>query len=406
MSVPRVIVYTVSGCPFCDSVKKLLREKGIDFLEIEAHPQSDQWFEMVKKTGSGALPQVLVGDESVGGYLDVIFYEASGLLYKKLGLESAETPKIETLYDVIILGAGPAGLSAAIYAARKVLKTLVISGNIGGQVTWTYDIDNYLGFSQVNAQDLIRKFREHVEKYGVETIIGQEVISADITGRIKRVTTKDGRSFYGKTLIIATGGQHRRLNIPGEKEFLGRGVSYCSTCDAPLFADATVAVIGGGNSALEAVIDLMPIAKHIYLVSLTELTGDPMLQDKVKKSPIVDIFVRHKPVAILGKQEVEGVEILSLEENKTKTLAVEGVFVEVGIMPNSSLFVDVLATNERGEIIVDEMCRTGVAGVFACGDVTSVPYKQVVVAAGEGAKAALSAYSYLINRAGKSPSSG
>lgn len=399
MSEAKVTVYTVSGCPFCESVKALLKERGIDFIEIEAPPQSDQWFELVRKTGSGALPQVLVGDEAIGGYLDVIFYEASGLLYEKLGMAlSEDRKKVEKLYDVIILGAGPAGLSAAIYTARKVMKTLVISGNIGGQVTWTYDIDNYLGFSQVNAQDLIKKFRDHVEKYGVETIIGQEVISADITGRIKRVTIKDGRSFYGKTIIIATGGQHKKLNIPGEKEFLGRGVSYCSTCDAPLFAGATVAVIGGGNSALEAAIDLIPIAKHIYVISLTELTGDPILQDKVKQASNVDILVRHKPVAITGTREVETIEILSLDENKKKTLAVEGVFVEIGIMPNSALFVDVLATNERGEIIVDEMCRTGVAGVFACGDVTNVPYKQVVVAAGEGAKAALSAYNYLINR--------
>lgn len=399
MATKKITVYTVLGCPFCESVKALLREKGIEFSEIEAPPQSDQWLELVRKTGSGALPQVLVGDEVVGGYLDVLFYEASGLLYEKLGLTFPEgSKKVETLYDVIILGAGPAGLSAAIYAARKVLKTLVISGNIGGQITWTYDIDNYLGFSQVNAQDLIKKFKEHVDKFGLETIIGQEVISADITGRIKRVTTRDGRSFYGKTLIIATGGQHKRLNIPGEKELLGRGVSYCSTCDAPLFAGATVAVIGGGNSALEAAIDLIPIAKHIYIVSLTELTGDPILQDRVKQASTVDILVRHKPLAIIGRHEVEAIEILSLDDKKTKTLAVEGVFVEIGIMPNSALFVDVLATNEKGEIIVDEMCRTGVAGVFACGDVTSVPYKQVVVAAGEGAKAALSAYNYLINR--------
>lgn len=397
MASSYVTVYTVSGCPFCESVKSLLREKNIEFLEIEAPPYSDEWFQLVQKTGSGALPQILVGDEAIGGYLDVIFYEASGILYEKLGLTPSRDRK-ETLYDVIILGAGPAGLSAAIYAARKVLKTLVISGNIGGQITWTYDIDNYLGFSQVNARDLIGKFKEHVEKYGVETIIGQDVVSVDIGGRVKRVVTKDGRSFYGKTLIIATGGQHKRLNIPGEKELLGRGVSYCSTCDAPLFAGATVAVIGGGNSALEAAIDLIPIAKYVYIVSLTDLTGDPILQDRVKQAGSVEILARHKPLTIVGKQEVEAIEILSLEENKVKTLNVEGVFIEIGIMPNSSLFMDILATNEKGEIIIDEMCRTGVAGVFACGDVTSVPYKQVVVAAGEGAKAALSAYNYLINR--------
>ncbi len=391
----KVVVYTLPGCSFCENTKAFLRSKGIDFQEIEAPPHSDEWLKLVKITGSGALPQVVIDGEPIGGYLDLIFLENSGVLYEKLGL-SGKTP--QNLYDVIIIGAGPAGLSAAIYTARKVMKTLVISGNIGGQVTWTYDIDNYLGFSQINAQDLIRKFKEHVEKYGVETIIGEEVVSADITGRIKRVTLKNGRQFYGKTIIIATGGRHRHLEVPGEKELIGKGVSYCSTCDAPLFAGANVAVVGGGNSALEAIIDLIPIAKRIYGISITELTADPILQEKVKNSPIVEFFLRHRVKRIIGNQEVEAIEIESLDTKEYKVIPVEGVLVEIGIMPNSALFVDVLATNEKGEIIVDELCRTGVPGVFACGDVTNVPYKQVVVAAGEGAKAALSAYYYLVNR--------
>ncbi|SFM86729.1 FAD-dependent oxidoreductase [Thermodesulforhabdus norvegica] len=394
----RIRVYTVPGCPFCERLKKFLKEKGIDFEEREAPPYSEVWEEMVQKTGSGAVPQVLVDDKPLGGYLDVVFLEASGKLYQLMKPDE-KTEGAEELFDVIILGAGPAGLSAAIYTARKLMKTLVISKNIGGQITWTFDIENYPGFSQVNAAELIEKFRSHVERYGVTLEVGKEVISADLTGRVKRVVLEDGRSFYGKTLIIATGSRHKVLNVPGEKELVGRGLSYCSTCDAPLFADSRVAVVGGGNSALEAVLDLAPIAEKLYLISLTPLTADPLLQEKVKalKKP-VDMYLKYKTVRIIGDSEVRGIEIMSLDDGSTKVLDVDGVFVEIGLMPNSALFVDVLATNERGEIIIDEQCRTGVAGVFACGDVTHVPFKQIVVAAGEGAKAALAAYHYLMNR--------
>lgn len=393
-----IVVYTVPGCPYCEQVKNLLKSKNIEFSEIEAKPQTEAWNEMFRLTGSAAVPQVVVDGEPLGGYMDILFMEASGVLYEKLGLTES-VPERHEMYDVIIIGAGPAGLSAAIYTARKMMKTLVVTKNIGGQVTWTYDIENYPGFSQVNASELIQKFKEHVEKYGVHLEVGREVISTDIASRVKRVHLEDGRIFYAKTLIIATGSRHRPLNIPGEQKLAGRGLSYCSTCDAPLYAGASVAVVGGGNSALEAILDLAPIAKKLYLVSITPLTGDPVLQNKIKAlKPPVEILTKHKPVEIIGDNEVDGLVVESLDDGKVRKLDVEGIFVEIGLLPNSALFVDVLATNEKGEIIVDELCRTGVAGVFACGDVTSVPYKQIVVAAGEGAKAALSAYYYLLNR--------
>ena len=225
-----------------------------------------------------------------------------------------------------------------------------------------------------------------------------EVSTVDLVGRSKRVTTNDGKSYFGKTVIIATGGRHRPLNIPGEKELIGKGVSYCSTCDAPLFGGADVAVVGGGNSALGAALDLINIANRIYVISLTPLTADPVYRDKVLKSEKVEIFIEHQPTKVIGETMVEGLEFKSIVTGEIKTLPVEGVFVEIGIQPSTSLFIDILATNEKGEILVDTECRTGLAGVFACGDVTSVPFKQVVVAVGEGAKAALSAYNYLITQ--------
>jgi alkyl hydroperoxide reductase subunit F len=322
--------------------------------------------------------------------------EAQGELSQRLG--TAESESGRTLYDVIIIGMGPAGLSAAIYTARKVLKTLVIGKEIGGQVAWTYDVDNYLGFSHIDTAALIAKFDEHVEKYDVEKIEGVDVTALDISGKIKKVITADGKTYHAKTVIIATGKRPRPLDVPGEKEFLGKGVAYCSTCDAPLFADLDVVVAGGGNSALQSAIELMKVARKVYVVSLTPLTADEILRDKVSSSPNVEILTEHRIIRILGDSTVERVEIQSLGNKEVKPLDVQGVFVEIGLLPNSELVIDTLQTNGLGEISVDKRCRTGMAGVFACGDVTDVPFKQVIVAAGEGAKAALAAAEYIMSQ--------
>jgi alkyl hydroperoxide reductase subunit F len=371
-----VTIYSTDGCPFCAKAKSFLAEKGISYKEIEILPGSDAWKEMKEKTGSGSLPQILIGDEPIGGYSDLVHLEASGELSQKLGL--AEEGEVTPFYDVIIIGGGPAGLSAAVYSARKVLKTLLVSKDIGGQVAWTYDVDNYLGFSQVDTADLIAKFEEHVEKYGVEKLVGVGVKTLELTGKIKKVITDDGKTFHTKTVIVATGKRPRPLNVPGEKELTGMGVTYCSTCDAPLFADLDVAVI--------------------YMVSLTPITGDEILKDKVMNSPKVEIFTKYKILQIEGESTVEGIEIESLETGEKKRFNVQGVIVEIGLLPNSELVLDTMEINRIGEIVIDSRCRTGVAGIFACGDVTDVPYKQVIVAAGEGAKAALSAYDYIIKQ--------
>jgi NADH-dependent peroxiredoxin subunit F len=391
-----VVIHTMEGCPFCEKAKEFLVGREIPFEEVITPVGSKAWRELKEKSGSGSLPQIFIDDSAVGGYADLVTLEASGGLYQRLGYVGKRP--VTLLYDVIIIGAGPGGLSAAIYAVRKLLKTLIISKDVGGQVTWTADVDNYLGFSQVNASELVNKFEDHVKRFGVEKVIGVEVVSADLTGKIKKVVTDDGGTYFGKTVIIATGGRHRPLDIPGERELVGRGVSYCATCDAPLYGDADVAVVGGGNSALEAVLDLINIADKIYMVSLTQLTCDPFYEWKAKQSDKVEIYTEFLPVKVLGDKTVKGLEIKSLSTGEIIPLGVEGVFVEIGILPSSRLFVDTLATNEKGEILVDAECRTGMAGVFACGDVTNIPFKQVVVAVGDGAKAALSAYSYLLNQ--------
>jgi len=391
-----VTIYSMEGCPFCIKAKSFLKEKGIGFAEIKFLAGSKEWKEMKEKTGSNTPPQILVGGEPIGGYSDLVNLYTTGELSERLGLTMEGL--ISPLYDVIIIGGGPAGLSAAVYTSRKVLKTLLISKSIGGQVADAYEIENFLGFSQIETADLIAKFDEHVNNFGIEKLVGTGVTSLELTGKIKKVTTSIGKIYHTKTVIIATGKRPRPLNVPGEKELIGKGVAYCSTCDAPLFAGADVAVIGGGNSALEAVIDLDKVANKIYMISLTPLTGDQILQERVNNSRKVEIHTKYDTLQIAGDSAVKGLEIKSLETGELKRLDVEGVFIEIGLLPNSDLVIDTLETNRQGEIVIDNMCRTGISGVFACGDVTNIPFKQVIIAAGEGAKAALSASAYLINQ--------
>ncbi len=390
-----ITIYSTEGCPFCIKAKSFLKEKGIAFTEIKIRQGSKEWEEMKETTGSDIPPQILIGDELIGGYSDLVNLYATGELNKRLGLTE---DLVSPLYDVTIIGGGPAGLSAAIYTSRKVLKTILITKNIGGQVVDSYDIENYLGFSQVETADLIAKFEEHIEKFGIEKLVGTEVNSLGLEGKVKKVITSNGKTYLTKTVIIATGKRPRSLNIPGEKELIGRGVTYCSTCDAPLFKGADVAVIGGGNSALEAVLDLDKVANKVFMVSLTPLTGDQVLQDRVKSSSKVKIYPKYDTIRIIGSSAVEGLEIKSLKTGEEKRLDVEGIFIEIGLLLNSHLIIDSIETNRQGEIIIDNRCRTGITGVFACGDVTNVPFKQVIIAAGEGAKAALSASDYLINQ--------
>lgn len=390
-----VIIYSSNICPYCLKAKSFLNDRNIAFTEIEIKPESDNWIKMKDMTGSSSLPQILIKNEAIGGYGDLVDMNARGELSKKLGLpEAAVLP----VYDTIIIGGGPAGLSAAIYAARKVLKTLLISKNIGGQVTDTLDIQNYLGFSQVETSELIKKFDEHVEKYGVEKLVGEDVQSLELTGKIKKVMTESGKEYLTRTVIIATGKHPRPLNVPGEKELVGKGIAYCATCDAPLYAGADVAVIGGGNSALEAAIDLDKVANKLYIISLTPLTADRILQEKITGSPKVEVFIKHETKKVIGKSMVEGLLTRSLETGEEKTFNVEGIFIEIGLLPNSDMVIDILETNRQGEIVVDGKSHTGIPGVFACGDVTIIPYKQVIIAAGDGAKAALAANDYLMNQ--------
>jgi alkyl hydroperoxide reductase subunit F len=299
------------------------------------------------------------------------------------------------MYDLIIIGAGPAGITAALYAARKRMNFLVISDDIGGQMTWSGDIENYTGYQFVTGTDLVAKFEEHMQKYDVPLKESERVIELrpNDTNSGVFIRTNKGTIYSAKTAIIASGKRSRELNVPGEAEFRKKGVTYCATCDGPLFAHKDVAVIGGGNSGLEAVLQLMVIARHIYLINVTgELTGDAILQEKIMGSDKVTILNNSRVTSIFGSTMVERISVAT--DEKETTLPVSGVFVEIGLIPNSE-FTRLIEKNKWNEIVVNNRNETNVPYVFAAGDVTDVPEKQIIIAAGEGSKALLSAYNYL-----------
>jgi len=299
------------------------------------------------------------------------------------------------MYDLMIVGGGPAGLAAGVYAARKQLKTLLISGDIGGQINTTWGIENYLGYQFIEGPELISKFQTQVSQFPIDQKIGDKVRQLKkVRGGFSAIT-EAGKKYQSQAVVFATGKRPRKLNVPGEAGLTGRGVSYCAICDGPVFAGQKVAVVGGGNSALEAVLDLLKIAEHVNLISLAPLTGDEILSSQLKGAKNLSLFLEHETIAIKGKELVEGIRIKALKTGKEQELEVSGVIIEIGLVPNSDAVKRLAKLNKWGEVIVTQRNETSVPGLFAAGDATDVPEKQILVAAGEGAKAALQAHRYL-----------
>jgi len=300
------------------------------------------------------------------------------------------------VYDLIIVGAGPAGITAAVYAARKRMNFLLVTGDIGGQAAWSGDIENYTGYQFVTGPELAAKFEEHMRTYNIPVKEPERVVELDKRGSSVRIKT-DKAEYESRTVIIASGKKSKELGVPGEKEYKNRGLAYCATCDGPLFSGKSVAVIGGGNSALDAALGLIKIAKKVYLINNTPaLAGDPVMRDKVSSSPVVEVINGASVLEITGGAMVSGIRIL--RDGREVSIPVEGIFVEIGLVPNSG-FATGIEKNGLGEIRIDSHNRTNVEGVFAAGDATDVPEKQIIIAAGEGSKAALSAFKYLsVNR--------
>jgi len=320
------------------------------------------------------------------------------------------------LYDVIIIGGGPAAVASAVYTARKQLKTLVIAEAFGGQSVVSDDIQNWIGDKHISGVDLAQKLEAHVREYTEIVEIKNEkavlVISIRCTTGEERIcdfeVKTDKQTYQGKTVIVASGARRRKLGIPGEDKFEGKGVAYCSTCDAPLFKDKKVVVVGGGNAGLEAVQDLFQYASEIYLIEHGEvIRGDAETLGKIKSDPkLKEIILNADILEVVGDAMVTGLKYKKRQSNEEKVLEVGGIFVEIGSMPNSEMVKDLVQIDEHGQIIINfQHARTSHPGVFAAGDVTNDPYKQNNISVGDGVRAALAAQAYLLDREKHSPAS-
>lgn len=302
------------------------------------------------------------------------------------------------MYDLIILGSGPAGLSAAIYASRAELNTIVIekAPMSGGQVINTYEVDNYPGYPGISGFELSMKFREHADKLGASFITG-EIKSVEVENNIKKVTLESGEEYEAKAVIIATGAVWRKLGVPGEQKLSGLGVSYCATCDGAFFRNKEVAVIGGGDVAVEDAIFLARLCKKVYVIHRRdEFRAAKVLSTRLMQLDNVEIIWDTVVEEIHGEDFVQSITIKNKKTDETKELLVSGVFVAVGTLPNSECFKDLVAMNEGGYIIADESCKTNIPGIFAAGDIRTKGLRQIITAASDGANAVTSVEKYFI----------
>lgn len=298
-------------------------------------------------------------------------------------------------YDVLVIGGGPAGASAAVYAARKGIRTGIVAERFGGQVMDTMGIENFIGTSYTEGPKLVASLEEHVKEYGIDVMNLQRAKRLEKTDLVE-VELENGAVLKSKSVILSTGARWRNVNVPGEAEFKNKGVAYCPHCDGPLFEGKRVAVIGGGNSGIEAAIDLAGIVKHVTVLEFaSELKADQVLQDRLHSLPNVTVVTNAQTTEITGTDKVNGISYLSRETNETHHVELEGVFVQIGLVPNTD-WLDSVERNNFGEIVVDRHGATNVPGVFAAGDCTNSAYKQIIISMGSGATAALGAFDYMI----------
>lgn len=302
------------------------------------------------------------------------------------------------IYDLIIIGGGPAGAAAAVYTARKKLKAVIITDNFGGQSIVSDDIQNWIGEARISGVELAKKFETHIRaQIGIEIFTGDKVSQITKTESVFEISTESGKKMEANAILIAAGARRRKLNVPGEENFSGKGVAYCATCDAPLFAGRTVAVVGGGNAGLESALDLESYAEKIFILEKTDtLRGDEVTLEKVKNSPKMEVIFGAEVTEIFGDKMVSGLKYRQLSSGEIKELKVDGVFVEIGSMPNSDLVKNLVEINARGEIVVDQKTQAAsTPGIWAAGDAADGLYKQNNVAAGDAIKAVLNISEYL-----------
>ena len=392
----RLSTYVALSCTNCPDVVQALNLIALINPQI-SHEMIDGELhqEEVEQLGIQGVPSVFAGDELVhvgkGSFAELV-----EVLENKLGRAEAAVssePKVAQQYDVVVVGGGPAGASAAIYTARKGLKTAIIAQKFGGQVQETLGIENLIGTAYTEGARLTADLDKHVRSYAID-VLEHRRVERIVDGVEKEVWIQGGERIKAPTLIVATGAKWRELGVPGEKEYLGRGVAFCPHCDGPFFKGRPVAVVGGGNSGVEAAIDLSGICTHVTLIEFADaLKADAVLIKNLLARENVTVISAARTTKVLGDgTKVTGLEFEDRHSGKASSIEIDCVFVQIGLSPNSSIVSDLVELNRFGEIVVDDKGRTSVPGIYAAGDVTTTPYKQIVIAIGEGAKVALTAF--------------
>lgn len=389
--------YISLSCENCPEVVQALNIMALHHPDFK-HTMIDGGLvqDEVQELGIQGVPSVVSGNKLISsgkiGLIDLI-----AKLEKEFGIDEKAQAQPTNLdlgqFDVVVVGAGPGGASAAIYSARKGLKTAIIAEKIGGQVQDTKGIENLISVKYTEGPQLAAQLAAHLSDYPITFLEHRRVKSVG-SGELKKIELESGEYLETKSLIVATGAKWRELGIPGEKEYLGRGVAFCPHCDGPYFKGKDIAVIGGGNSGVEAAIDLAGIVKSVTVFEfMPTLKADKVLVDKLESLSNVTVLKNARTNRVLGDNgKVVALEYEDRSTGELKSLELEGIFVQIGLVPNSAFIKDVVETNKFGEIVIDGKCRTNVAGIYAAGDVTTVPYKQIIIAMGEGAKAGLASF--------------
>lgn len=396
-------VFVSLSCHNCPDVVQALNQFALLNPNISAEMIDGGLFqEVIEARDIQGVPSVYANGELFANGKVTAAELIDKLIQREPTITQSDTNKLLPLQDVTVIGGGPAGVSAAIYSARKGLKVTMIADRIGGQVKDTMGIENLISVPKTTGPELTGALQAHMNEYDINVKEHLKVTKVD-NGSIKAVTLSSGEVIYTKTLIIATGAKWRELGVPGEKENIGNGVAYCPHCDGPFFKGKDVAVIGGGNSGIEAALDLAGIVKSVTVFEfLPELKADQVLVEQAEAKSNITIrknVATKEIVAANGK--VSAIEYIDRETEQVHSQNLDGVFVQIGLVPNSDFVDGVVERTRYGEIAINEKCQTSEEGVYACGDVSTVPYKQIIISMGEGAKASLSAFEYLLAKSGE-----
>lgn len=388
--------YISLSCQNCPEVVQALNIMSVLNPKI-THTMIDgaAYKEEVESKNIMAVPTVyLNGEEFSSGRMTV------EEILAKLGVEDDPAKYDEKdPFDVLVIGGGPGGASAAIYAARKGIRTGILAERFGGQILDTATIENFISVKSTEGTQLAANLKEHVNDYNIDVMDTQKAVSLEKKDYVE-IGLKNGATLKSKAVVIATGARWRKIGVPGEDEFRNKGVAYCPHCDGPLFEGKDVAVIGGGNSGVEATLDLSGIVNHVTVLEFApQLQADSVLQERLKELPNVTIITNAQTTEITGTDNVEGLTYIDRETNEEKQIDVDGVFVQIGLVPNTEWLGDAVERNDYGEIVVDRVGATNVPGVFAAGDCTDERYKQIIISMGAAATASLSAFDYIVRHA-------